>query len=107
MQPGPPRRSSIDALKLQRENATLAIKLLKVNSELRIKQIYCERLEYLLRQRAETIDELNGKLEQSREQVRRLGLENEVLAAMIAAPPVNASILVQTIGATQAPGAPK
>jgi hypothetical protein len=41
MQPWPPRRSSIDALKLQRENATLAIKLLKVNSELRIKQIYC------------------------------------------------------------------
>jgi hypothetical protein len=37
-------------------------------------------LEFLLHQRSERIDELNGKLEQSREQIRRLGLENELLA---------------------------
>ena len=42
--------------------------------------------ELVLRQRLETIDQLNGKLEQSRAQVRRLGLQNEVLVAMIAAP---------------------
>jgi regulator of replication initiation timing len=43
-------------------------------------------LELLLQERLNKIDELNGKLQQSREQVRRLGLENEPLVAMIAAP---------------------
>jgi hypothetical protein len=81
------RRSSLDAAKLQQENHVLALRLLKVNAELRLKQTYCQRLEYLLHQRSERIDQLTGKLEQSREQVRRLGLENELLAAMIAAPP--------------------
>jgi hypothetical protein len=48
-----------------------------VNSALAIKTQYASRLEYLLHQRTETIDELNGKLEQSREQVRRLDQEND------------------------------
>jgi predicted RNase H-like nuclease (RuvC/YqgF family) len=51
------------------------------------------RLELLLHERLTKIDELNAKLEQSREQVRRLGLENEILTAMIAAPPLYASML--------------
>jgi hypothetical protein len=71
---------------LERQNHTLALRLLKANAELRTKTLYAQRLEFLLHQRSERIDELNGKLEQSREQVRRLGLENELLAAMIVAP---------------------
>ena len=50
------------------------------------------RLEYLLHERSERI-ELNGKLEQSRQQVQRLGLENQLLIEMIAAPPVHAAML--------------
>ena len=50
------------------------------------------RLECLLRERSERI-ELNGKLEQSRQQVQRLGLENQLLIEMIAAPPVQAAML--------------
>jgi len=32
------------------------------------------------------IEELTGTIDQQRERIRRLGLENELLAAMIAAP---------------------
>jgi hypothetical protein len=39
------------ATDLQREIDTLAIKLLRANSALRLKTLYCERLEYLLRER--------------------------------------------------------
>jgi hypothetical protein len=81
------RHARLDALQLQQENHQLSLKLLKANSELRLKTQYAERLQYVLQQRSETIDELNGKLEQSRERIRRLGLENELLAAMIGAPP--------------------
>ena len=50
-------------------------------------------MECLLHERSERIDELNGKLEQSRRQVQRLGLENQLLIEMIAAPPVDAAML--------------
>ena len=40
-------------------------------------------LEYLVQQRSERIDELTGKLEQSREQIRRLDEECEHLADMV------------------------
>ena len=84
----PPRRSTVTAsrnheLQLQRECEVLQLKLLRTNAELRTKQIYCQRLEFLLHQRSERIDELNGKLEQSREQIRRLDQECEHLADMI------------------------
>jgi len=49
-------------------------------------------MECLLHERSERI-ELNGKLEQSRQQVQRLGLENQLLIEMIAAPPVHAAML--------------
>ena len=89
----PPRRSTTHELELQREVTTLQLKLLRVNSALAIKTQYATRLEYLLHQRSERIDELNSKREQSRAQVQRLGLENEILTAMIAAPPVDAAML--------------
>jgi predicted nuclease with TOPRIM domain len=40
-------------------------------------------LEYLLRERLTKIDELNGKLEQSRERIKQLDAENEHLVDMI------------------------
>ena len=82
-----PRHASRAVVDLQHENHVLALKLLKANSELRLKTLYAERLEYLVHERSERVDELNAKLEQYRQQVRRLGLENEILTPMIAAPP--------------------
>ena len=76
---------------LERENHALQMAVLKLRRELTNKQQYAGRLEVLLHQRLETIDALHGKLEQSREKVRRLGLENNLLAAMIAAPPVDST----------------
>jgi hypothetical protein len=51
------------------------------------------RLELLLHERLTKIDELNGKLEQSREQIRRLDLQNELLVEMLAPPPVDGAML--------------
>jgi hypothetical protein len=78
---------------LQREKHELAIRLLRANSQLRLKQLYCERLEFLLHERLEKIDQLTGVIEQLRAQTQRLGLENQVLVAMIAAPPLDAAML--------------
>jgi len=75
---------------LEREKHQLQMAVLKLRRELETKQQYAGRLEVLLHQRTETIDALNGKLEQSREQVRRLDLQNGVLAAMLVAPQVDA-----------------
>ena len=91
--PWPPRRPSSHELQLQRECEVLQLKLLKANSELRTKTVYARRLEYLVHERSERVDELNAKLQQSREQVRRLDLQNEILIEMIAAPPVDATML--------------
>ena len=91
--PWPRRRTPSHEVQLQRECEVLQLKLLRVNSALRLKTVYAERLEYLLHERSERIDELNGKLEQSRQQVQRLGLENQLLIEMIAAPPVDAAML--------------
>jgi hypothetical protein len=81
--PWPPRRSSRAELELQREVTTLGLKFLKANSELRTKTIYCQRLEFLLHQRTETIDELYGRLEQARAANQKLEQECEHLADMI------------------------
>jgi hypothetical protein len=68
----PKRRCFAHELELERANTTLALKLLKANAALALKTQYATRLEYLLHQRSETIDQLHGQLEQSRAQVRRL-----------------------------------
>ena len=80
--PWPPRRSSNHELEPQRECEVLQLKLLKANSELRTKTVYAQRLECLVHERSERVDELNANLQQSREQVRRLGPENEILIEM-------------------------
>jgi len=80
----PRHRSSHE---LERASHELALKLLRANAALRLKQLHVEKLEILVRERSERIDQLNSELEQSRAQVRRLDLQNEILVAMIAAPP--------------------
>jgi len=89
----PPRRSSTHELALQKEVTTLQLKLLRANSALAIKTQYASRLEFLLHERLTKIDELTGTIDQQRERIRRLGVENEILTAMIAAPPVEAGSL--------------
>ena len=79
------RRPSIDALKLKHENDALALKLVRLNSELATKTQYADRLQYLLHKRTQRIDELTGTIDQLREQNRRLDAEAEHLAAMVAA----------------------
>jgi len=57
---------------LERQIETLQIKLLRANSELRLKTVYAQRLEFLLQHRMATIDELVAKLDQARAQNKRL-----------------------------------
>src|SRR5215471_7211533 len=67
---------------LQKENDGLRTEILQLRHELTNKQGYTERLEVLLRERLERIDDLNGKLEQAREQNKRLEAEAEHLEAI-------------------------
>ena len=68
---------------IQKEIGGLRTEIVKLRHELTSRQQYAERLEVLLRERLTRIDELTGKLEQSREQIRRLDRECEHLADMI------------------------
>ena len=89
----PRRRSSIAEAELRKECEVLQLKLLRVNSALRLKTLYAERLEHLVHERSETIDQLTAKLDQSRQQVQHLSLQNEILVAMIAAPQPEAMLV--------------
>ena len=79
-----PHRPSSSELQLQREIDTLGIKLLRANAALRLKTIYAERLEHLLHQRQERIDQLFGLLEQARTINHKLEAECEHLAQLVA-----------------------
>jgi hypothetical protein len=68
--------------KLQRENESLFCKLARTQTELRTKRAYATRLENLLHQRNERIDDLRGRLEQSQAQVRQLSEEADHLAQL-------------------------
>jgi hypothetical protein len=89
----PPRRCTSAELELQNEVTTLQLRLLRANSALAIKAQYASRLELLLHQRSERIDQLTGVIDQLRNANQKLGLENEVLVEMMAAPPVEAAML--------------
>ena len=80
--PRPPRRSRFEP-ELSRTVENLRTKVCLLNRELENRQGVVGRLELLLRERLERIDSLNSKLEQLREQNRRLDQENEHLAEMI------------------------
>lgn len=81
-----PRRPDLDALKLQRENDGLRTIIVCLKRELENRQGAVGRLELLLRERIERIDELNGRIEQLRNQNRRLDEENEHLVEMMRLP---------------------
>jgi len=69
---------------LQRQNDGLRSELIKLRRELMIKTQYAERLEFLLRERMERIDELTATVDQLRERNKRLEAEAEHFAAMVA-----------------------
>ena len=72
----------------ERKVHELQMKLLAANSALRLKTINAERLEILLRQRNERVDELNAKLEHAYFIHRRLEREAEHLSRIIATAPL-------------------
>ena len=85
MRPPKPTRAE---LQLQRELDQLRTVVVCLRRELTNKEGHVGRLEILLHQRTQTIDELNAKLEQLRDQNKRLDAENEHLAEMVRLPPV-------------------
>jgi hypothetical protein len=70
-------RSRPDAAKLERSIDELRTTVIKLRREVETKTGYAATLELVLKQRAETIDQLNARLEQSRAQCRRLDQECE------------------------------
>lgn len=70
---------------LLKEIDGLRTEIVRLRHELTNKTQYAERLEVLLRERMERIDELTAKLEQAREQNRKLEAEAEHLCQMLAA----------------------
>jgi hypothetical protein len=80
----PPKPTPAE-LQLRRENDGLRTTVVCLRSELRHKQDFVGRLEYLLHQRTETIDALRGKLEHVRAQNRRLDEEAEHYYQMLVA----------------------
>jgi chromosome segregation ATPase len=69
--PWPRRQANITELELKRQLDTLQLQLVRLRTELTNKQQYAGRLEVLLRERMERIDELNATIERLREQNRR------------------------------------
>jgi len=78
------RRARLE-VQWQRTNWALSTQVLQLREELRNKESYAVGLERLLRQRNERIDQLNARLEQSREQCRRLDQECESYFRMLQA----------------------
>jgi predicted RNase H-like nuclease (RuvC/YqgF family) len=80
-----PRQPSSTELRLMRENDGLRTTTVCLRREIENKQGAIRRLETLLRERLTRIDELTGKLEQARQQNRKLQQECERLATLTAA----------------------
>jgi hypothetical protein len=69
----------------EKENDQLRLVIIQLRHELQTKQTALGGLELALRERCEHIDTLNARLEQSREQCRRLDRECENYFQMLAA----------------------
>jgi hypothetical protein len=82
-----PSKPTPAELQLRKENDGLRTTVVCLRSELRHKQDFVGRLEYLLHQRTEMIDALHGRIDQLREQNKRLDAENEHLVEMVRLPP--------------------
>ena len=85
----PKRRSTIAGLQLQKANDGLRTEIVNLRHELTNKQGYAERLEVLLRERMERIDELTATIDQLRERNKRLEAEAEHLAKIAANRPAD------------------
>ena len=83
--PRPPKPTPAE-LKLKLENDGLKTTIVCLRRDIESKQGAVGRLEVLMRERMERIDELNGRLEQARAQNRRLDEENERLVEMVRLP---------------------
>ena len=70
---------------LEQDLAAARTEIVRLRSDLTNKAGYAATLELVLKQRTETIDQLNARLEQSREQCRRLDEEAENYFRMLAA----------------------
>jgi chromosome segregation ATPase len=77
------RRPTHDELKLIKENDELKTTIICLRHELANRKGHIERLRYLLVARLARIDELNSKLDQLRDQNRKLDTENEHLCEMM------------------------
>jgi hypothetical protein len=78
----------------EKEIAALKTTIVCLRHEVENKQGYAAKLDLVVHERSERVDELNALLEQSRQQIQRLDLQNQILVEMIAAPPVDAAMLV-------------
>jgi hypothetical protein len=68
---------------LERENNKLKTTICCLQRELTDKEGHVSRLRFLLSERLRRIDDLNGKLEQARAQIRKLDGECEHLAELV------------------------
>ena len=78
-----PRKPAPAELQLRREVDGLKTTIVVLKRQLKDREGHVGRLHTLMRERIERIDELNGKLEQLRDQNRRLDEENKHLAKMV------------------------
>jgi hypothetical protein len=78
----PPKPTPAE-LQLKRENDGLKTTIVYLRRDLTDKEGHVGRLEFLLVERMNRTDELNGKLDQLRDQNRRLDAEAERLAEMV------------------------
>ena len=85
----PKRRSTIAELQLQKANDGLRTEIVNLRHELTNKQGYAERLEVLLRERLERIDDLTARIDELRERNKRLEAEAEHLAKIAADRPAD------------------
>jgi hypothetical protein len=71
-----------EVLPLERQCEALKTENVCLHTELRHQQDFVSRLKFLLRERLTRIDDLNGRLEQARAQIRKLDEENDHLAEL-------------------------
>jgi hypothetical protein len=77
------RRARLNEIQLQRTNGALSSTVLELRRELTTKQQYASRLELLLRQRNERIDQLTAQDDQLRQHSRHADEGAEYMAAFV------------------------
>jgi TolA-binding protein len=77
------RCARLNEIQLQRTNGTLSTQLLQLREQLRNKESYAARLEILLRQRNERIDQLTAQVDQLKEHSRHTAEEARHMAMFV------------------------